>query len=75
MQTTGTPTTINLHTDPVPLHVDDTGAILVGQSRVTIDVLLQYWRRGMNPDEIARGSAAATSSCPSAWETKSFVVS
>jgi uncharacterized protein (DUF433 family) len=47
--------TITLHADPVPLHFDDTGAIRVGQSRVTLDVLLQYWGRGMKPEEIARG--------------------
>ncbi|HEV3261169.1 MAG TPA: DUF433 domain-containing protein [Gemmataceae bacterium] len=47
--------TIALHADPVPLRVDDTGAIRVGQSRVTLDVLLQYWRLGMKPEEIARG--------------------
>src|SRR6266436_6663268 len=43
------------HTDPLPLRVDDSGAIRVGQSRVTLDVLLQYWRMGMKPEEIARG--------------------
>jgi uncharacterized protein (DUF433 family) len=47
--------TITLQADPVPLRVDDTGAIRVGQSRVTLDVLLQYWRLGMQPEEIARG--------------------
>src|SRR5580692_10528737 len=47
--------TITLHADPVPLRVDDTGAIRVGQSRVTLDVLLQYWRLGMKPEDIARG--------------------
>ena len=47
--------TITLHADPVPLRVDDTGAIRVGQSRVTLDVLLQYWRLGMKAEEIARG--------------------
>jgi uncharacterized protein (DUF433 family) len=46
---------IMLHTDPVPLRVDDTGAIRVGQSRVTLDVLLHYWRLGMKAEEIARG--------------------
>jgi uncharacterized protein (DUF433 family) len=46
---------ITLHSDPVPLRVDDTGAIRVGQSRVTLDVLLQYWRTGMKPEEIAGG--------------------
>src|SRR4051812_9536498 len=46
---------ITLHADPVPLRVDETGAIRVGDSRVTLDVLLQYRRLGMTPDKIARG--------------------
>jgi uncharacterized protein (DUF433 family) len=46
---------ITLHADPVPLRVDETSAIRVGQSRVSLDVLLQYWRMGMKPEEIARG--------------------
>jgi uncharacterized protein (DUF433 family) len=52
--------TITLHADPVPLRVDGTGAIRVGQSRVTLDVLLQYWRMGMKPEEIARGLSSLT---------------
>ena len=47
--------TITLQADPVPLRVDDTGAVRVGESRVTLDVLLQYTRLGMKPEEIARG--------------------
>ncbi len=47
--------TLTLHADPLPLRVDDSGAIRVGQSRVSLDVLLQYWRMGMKPEEIARG--------------------
>jgi len=46
---------MTLHADPVPLRVDETGAIRVGQSRVTLDVLLQYWRMGMKLEEIAQG--------------------
>ncbi|MFO0966626.1 MAG: DUF433 domain-containing protein [Gemmataceae bacterium] len=44
-----------LHADPAPLRVDDTGAIRIGESRVTLDALLQYWRAGMKPEDIARG--------------------
>jgi len=44
-----------IHPDPVPLRVDDTGTIRVGESRVTLDVLLQYWRMGKNPEEISQG--------------------
>jgi uncharacterized protein (DUF433 family) len=47
--------TITLHADPVPLRIDETGTIRVGQSRVTGDVLLQCRRLGMKPEEIARG--------------------
>lgn len=46
---------IMLHSDPAPLRVDDAGAIRVGTSRVTLDVLLRYWRTGMTPEEIAAG--------------------
>ena len=47
--------TITLVADPLPLRVDETGVIRVGQSRITLDVLLQYWRLGMSPHEITRG--------------------
>ncbi len=47
--------TITVHADPVPLRVDETGTIHVGQSRVTLDVLLGYWGQGISPEEIARG--------------------
>jgi uncharacterized protein (DUF433 family) len=47
--------TVTLHVDPVPLRLDDTGALRVGESRVTLDVLLQYARLGMKPEDIARG--------------------
>jgi uncharacterized protein (DUF433 family) len=46
---------LTLHADPAPLRLDDTGSLRVGQSRVTLDVLLQYWRLGMKAEEIARG--------------------
>jgi uncharacterized protein (DUF433 family) len=46
---------IALHADPIPLHVDETGTIRVGQSRVTLDVVLGYWQAGMTADDIARG--------------------
>src|SRR5438552_16702315 len=46
--------TITLHADPVPLRVDDTGTIRIGSSRVTLDVLLADYRKGMSPEEIVR---------------------
>ena len=44
-----------VHTDPAPVRLDDTGTLRVGTSRITLDALLQYWRLGMTPEEIARG--------------------
>ena len=52
--------TITLHTDPAPLRVDETGAIRIGESRVTLDVLLEYLQTGMTPEEIARGLDSLT---------------
>lgn len=47
--------TIFLHADPVPLRVDDRGVIYVADTRVTLDILIDYWRSGMRPEDIARG--------------------
>ena len=43
-----------LHTDPLPLRVDDTGTVRVGSSRLTLDVVIGAYRSGMAPEEIAR---------------------
>lgn len=45
-----------LHSDSdwSPLRVDETGTIRIGPSRVTLDVLLADYRRGMTPEEIVR---------------------
>jgi uncharacterized protein (DUF433 family) len=43
-----------LHTDPMPLRVDETGTIRIGSSRVTLDVLVADYLGGMSAEEIAR---------------------
>ena len=43
---------IAIHQDPVPLRVDAEGTIRVGNSRITLDVLLGEYRRGMTPKQI-----------------------
>src|SRR5471032_1473619 len=43
-----------LHTDSVPLRVDETGSIRIGKSRVTLDVLLADYRKGWSAEEIVR---------------------
>ncbi len=44
---------INIHPDPVPLRSDETGEILVGDSRVLLATLLHYHRQGMTPETLA----------------------
>jgi uncharacterized protein (DUF433 family) len=46
--------TVLIHADSVPLRVDESGAIRVGSSRVTLDVLLADYRSGQSPEEIVR---------------------
>ena len=46
--------TMLLHSDPVPLRLDETGTIRVGSSRVTLDVLLADHRSGLSPEDIVR---------------------
>jgi uncharacterized protein (DUF433 family) len=46
--------TVTLHTDPLPLRVDETETIRIGSSRVTLDVLLADYHNGLSPEEIVR---------------------
>ncbi|MBI2808010.1 MAG: DUF433 domain-containing protein [Planctomycetes bacterium] len=41
-----------LHTDPLPLRLDDTGTIRVGATRVSLDVVLGDYRKGLSAEEI-----------------------
>jgi uncharacterized protein (DUF433 family) len=43
---------IIIHADPVPLRIDATGTIRVGNTRITLDVFLADHRRGMTPEQI-----------------------
>ena len=45
--------TTSIAVDPVPLRVDEHGAIRVGTSRVTLDVIVAEHRRGASPERIA----------------------
>jgi uncharacterized protein (DUF433 family) len=44
--------TPTIHADPVPLRVDETGTLRVGNTRITLDVFLADHRRGMTPEQI-----------------------
>jgi len=41
-----------IHPDPVPLRVDETGTIRVGNTRITLDVLLGYLLQGVMPEQL-----------------------
>jgi uncharacterized protein (DUF433 family) len=41
-----------IHSDLVPLHIDDTGTIRVGGTRITLDVLLGYLLSGVKPEHL-----------------------
>ena len=44
-----------IHTDPVPLRVDEHGVIRVGDSQVLLDVVLREFHNGAEPETIAHG--------------------
>jgi uncharacterized protein (DUF433 family) len=43
---------MTIHPDPVPLRVDETGTIRVGNTRITLDVLLGYLLGGTRPEQV-----------------------
>jgi len=43
---------INIHPDPVPLRTDESGEVLVGNSRVLLATLLNYHQQGMTPETL-----------------------
>jgi uncharacterized protein (DUF433 family) len=46
--------TLPLHSESPPLRVDDGGSVRVGNSRVTLDVVVQQYENGMSPEELVR---------------------
>src|SRR6266571_5032369 len=43
-----------LHTEPHPLRMDEGGAIRVGKSRVSLDVVVEQYENGMTPEDLVR---------------------
>jgi uncharacterized protein (DUF433 family) len=43
-----------LHADRPPLRVDDGGAVRVGKSRITLDLLVSQYDNGMTPEDMVR---------------------
>ncbi len=47
-------TLLKIHAEPPPLRVDRDGTLRVGATRVTLDAILDHFRQGASPEEIAR---------------------
>jgi uncharacterized protein (DUF433 family) len=45
---------IALHADPPPFQVDEEGAIRVGGSRVSLDLVVEQYENGMTPEDMVR---------------------
>jgi uncharacterized protein (DUF433 family) len=43
-----------LRTDPLPLRVDEGGAVRVGRSRISLDLVVEQYENGMTPEEMVR---------------------
>ena len=43
-----------LQDDPLPLRVDEGGAVRVGNSRISLDLLVEQYENGMTPEDMVR---------------------
>src|SRR5258708_9681416 len=43
-----------LHADHPPLRVDERGAVRVGNSRISLDLVVEQYENGMAPEDIVR---------------------
>jgi uncharacterized protein (DUF433 family) len=43
-----------LHADQPPLRVDEGGAVRVGKSRVSLDLVVEQYENGMTPEDMVR---------------------
>src|SRR5438445_9749558 len=43
-----------LHADALPLRVDEGGAVRVGNSRVSLDLVVEQYEKGMAPEDMGR---------------------
>ncbi len=46
--------TMYIHADPPPLRIDEGGAVRVGKSRVSLDLVVAQYENGMTPKNIIR---------------------
>ena len=49
--------TFTLHADPIPLRVDESGTVRVGDTRVTLDTIIRRFHLGDSPETLAESFA------------------
>jgi len=47
-------TSLPLHADPPPLRLEEGGAVRVGKSRVSLDLVVEQYENGMTPEDLVR---------------------
>lgn len=45
---------LSLHAETPPLRVDEGGAVRVGKSRVSLDLVVEQYENGMTPEDLVR---------------------
>ena len=45
---------LSLHADPLPLRSDEGGAVRVGNSRISLDLVVEQYENGMTPEDMVR---------------------
>jgi uncharacterized protein (DUF433 family) len=53
--TEGPPEALPLNEERPPLRVDEGGVVRVGKSRVSLDLVIEQYENGMQPEELVRG--------------------
>jgi len=43
-----------LHADPHPFRMDEAGAVRIGDTRVSLDVVVEQYENGMTPEDMVR---------------------
>jgi hypothetical protein len=56
-----------LHADRYPLRVDEGGAVRVGNSRISLDLIVEQYENGMTPEELVCASAIVQPGRVSPW--------
>ena len=54
LKTPGQADTLPLHAEPPPLRMDERGAVRIGNSRISLDLVVEQYENGMTPEDMTR---------------------